>query len=87
MQQLREVGWSQAAELVKVVRKDGDDFDRATWLHEAKAMPKRTSKVKSRSISPENRLRLGRPSISSFTSVSYQLLRKPSKTAGTYARY
>ena len=33
-----------------MVRRDGDDFDRATWLHEAKAMPKRTSKVKSRSI-------------------------------------
>ena len=39
-QQLREVGWSKAAELVKVVRRDGDDLDCATWLHKAKEMPK-----------------------------------------------
>src|ERR1700736_2342495 len=39
-QQLREVGWSKAVELVKVARKDGDRFDCATWLHKAKAMPK-----------------------------------------------
>jgi len=39
-QQLREVGWSKAAQLVKVVRRDGDDFDCATWLHKAKEMPK-----------------------------------------------
>jgi hypothetical protein len=34
------VGWSKAAELVKVSRKDGEEFDCATWLHKAKAMPK-----------------------------------------------
>jgi hypothetical protein len=39
-QQLREVGWSKAAELVKVARKDGDKFDCATWLHKAKELPK-----------------------------------------------
>jgi hypothetical protein len=33
---LREVGWSKAAELVKVARKDGERFDCATWLHTAK---------------------------------------------------
>jgi hypothetical protein len=38
--QLREVGWSKAAELVKVARKDGENFDCATWLHKAKEMPK-----------------------------------------------
>jgi hypothetical protein len=38
--QLREVGWSKAVELVKVVRRDGEDFDCATWLHKAKEMPK-----------------------------------------------
>jgi hypothetical protein len=37
---LREVGWSKAAELVKVARKDGDSFDSATWLHKAKELPK-----------------------------------------------
>jgi hypothetical protein len=27
-------------ELVKVTRRDGDNFDCATWLHKAKGMPK-----------------------------------------------
>jgi hypothetical protein len=39
-QQLREVGWTKAMELVKVARKDGDRFDCATWLHKAKELPK-----------------------------------------------
>jgi hypothetical protein len=39
-QQLREVGWSKAVELVKVARKDGEDFDCATWLHKARELPK-----------------------------------------------
>jgi hypothetical protein len=38
--QLREVGWSKATELVKVARRDGGDFDCATWLHKAKELPK-----------------------------------------------
>src|SRR5271168_977601 len=38
--QLRVVGWSKATELVKVARRDGEDFDCATWLHKAKEMPK-----------------------------------------------
>ena len=38
--QLREIGWSKAAELVKVARKDRENFDCATWLHKAKDMPK-----------------------------------------------
>jgi hypothetical protein len=38
--QLREVGWSKAVELVKVARREGEDFDCATWLHIANAMPK-----------------------------------------------
>jgi hypothetical protein len=42
--QLREVGWSKAAELVKVVRRDGEDFDCATWLHKARELPKETFK-------------------------------------------
>jgi len=39
-QQLREVGWSKAIELVKVARREGEEFDSATWLHKAKEMPK-----------------------------------------------
>jgi hypothetical protein len=38
--QLREVGWSKATELVKVARRDGSEFDCATWLHKAKELPK-----------------------------------------------
>jgi hypothetical protein len=38
--QLREVGWSKAAEMAKVARKDGSEFDCATWLHRAKELPK-----------------------------------------------
>ena len=39
-QQLREVGWSKAIELVKVAKRDGEAFDCATWLHKAKELPK-----------------------------------------------
>jgi hypothetical protein len=38
--QLKHVGWSKAAELVKVARSDGKRFDCATWLHKAQEMPK-----------------------------------------------
>ena len=38
--QLREVGWSKAVELVKVARRDGENFDCATWLHKAKGNAK-----------------------------------------------
>jgi len=37
---LQQVGWSKATELVKVARRDEDQFDCATWLHKAKEMPK-----------------------------------------------
>jgi hypothetical protein len=38
--QLKLVGWSKAAELVKVARRDRDQFDCATWLHKATELPK-----------------------------------------------
>jgi hypothetical protein len=38
--QLREMGWTKARELVKVARKDGDDFICAPWVHKAKELPK-----------------------------------------------
>jgi hypothetical protein len=38
--QLKAVGWSKAVEMVKVARRDGDNFDCATWLHKAGALPK-----------------------------------------------
>ena len=39
-QDLQQVGWSKATELVKIARRDGEKFDCATWLHKAKEMPK-----------------------------------------------
>ncbi len=37
---LKAVGWSKATELVKVARRDRDQFDCATWLHKATELPK-----------------------------------------------
>jgi hypothetical protein len=37
---LRQVGWTKGLELAKVARAAGKDFDCATWLHKARAMPK-----------------------------------------------
>jgi hypothetical protein len=37
--ELKQVGWSKAAELAKVARRDGERFDCANWLHKAKEMP------------------------------------------------
>jgi len=37
---LREVGWSKAAEMAKVARREGQAFDCATWLHKAQDLPK-----------------------------------------------
>jgi hypothetical protein len=38
--ELKEVGWTKGLELAKVARRDRQDFDCATWLHKARAMPK-----------------------------------------------
>ena len=38
--ELKQVGWSKAAELVKVARSEGQRFDCATWLHKAHSLPK-----------------------------------------------
>src|SRR5205085_10663688 len=38
--ELKQVGWSKAAELTKVARSQGKEFDCATWLHKARSMPK-----------------------------------------------
>ena len=46
-QQLREVGWSKAIELVKVAKRDGEEFDCATWLHKARELPKEDSRARS----------------------------------------
>jgi hypothetical protein len=38
--QLKEVDWTKGLELAKVARRDGQDFDCATWLHKARELPK-----------------------------------------------
>jgi hypothetical protein len=38
--QLKAIGWSKAVEMVKVARREGENFDCATWLHKADALPK-----------------------------------------------
>ena len=38
--ELKQLGWSKAAELVKVARSDGKRFESATWLHKAQTLPK-----------------------------------------------
>jgi hypothetical protein len=37
---LEQIGWSKAIELVKVARRDGKQFDCATWLHTAEQCSK-----------------------------------------------
>ena len=37
---LKEVGWTKGMELAKLARAEGQDFDCATWVHKARAMPK-----------------------------------------------
>jgi hypothetical protein len=37
---LKQVGWTRGLELAKVARRDGQDFDCATWLHKARVLPK-----------------------------------------------
>jgi hypothetical protein len=38
--ELKQVGWTKGLELAKLARRDGQDFDCATWLHKAREMPK-----------------------------------------------
>jgi hypothetical protein len=37
--ELKEVGWTKGVELAKLARRDGQDFDCATWLHKARQLP------------------------------------------------
>jgi len=78
-QQLREVGWSKTVGLVKVARKDGEDFDCATWLHKAKELPKEGFKGEAEHHLTGKEGSRGELSTSSFTRVRYQLLSKPLK--------
>src|SRR6516162_1025507 len=37
--ELKQIGWAKAAELVKVARSDGHEFESAIWLHKARSLP------------------------------------------------
>jgi hypothetical protein len=37
--ELKQVGWSKAAELAKVARREREQFKSANWLHKARSMP------------------------------------------------
>ena len=41
---LNRVGWTKAAELVKVARRDQERFESASWMHRAETMPKQQFK-------------------------------------------
>jgi hypothetical protein len=38
--EVHDVGWAKATDLAKVARREGQQFDCATWLHKARQMPK-----------------------------------------------
>jgi hypothetical protein len=38
--ELNQIGWTKAAELVKVARSDGQQFESAAWLHKARELPR-----------------------------------------------
>jgi hypothetical protein len=42
--ELKRVGWTKATELAKVAKRDGQEFDCATWVHKAQQMPKQEFK-------------------------------------------
>jgi hypothetical protein len=37
---LKQVGWTKGVELAKLARRQGQQFESATWLHKARQMPK-----------------------------------------------
>ena len=38
--ELKQVGWTKGLELAKVARREGEEFDCATWMHKARSLPK-----------------------------------------------
>jgi hypothetical protein len=38
--ELKAIGWKKAAELVKVIRRNPEQFESAPWVHKAKSLPK-----------------------------------------------
>ena len=46
--ELEQVGWSKAAELAKVARREREQFKSADWLHKARSMPHQQFKEEDR---------------------------------------
>jgi hypothetical protein len=38
--ELKQVGWTKGLELAKLARRNGQEFDCATWLHKGRDLPK-----------------------------------------------
>jgi hypothetical protein len=78
-QQLREVGWSKATELVKVARKDGEAFDCATGCTKPRNCPKKGLRERSNAISRGKKRSRGRLFISSSIRANCLWSRRPLK--------
>ena len=71
----KQLGWSKAVELVKVARRDQQNFESATWLHKARSLPKEEFKAEvERELVLNRRNKIGRESMAKafgrFGSVS-----------------
>src|SRR5919204_1876526 len=53
--ELKQVGWTKAAELTKVARSEGKEFNCATWLHKAHSLPKEQFKREVDNVSHRQR--------------------------------
>jgi hypothetical protein len=66
--ELKEVGWTKGLELAKLARRrDGREFDCATWLHRAREMPKEQFRREVEKELTGRKPSPGRSSISSCT--------------------
>ena len=78
--ELKEVGWTKGLELAKLARRDGQEFDCATWLHKARVMPKDEFR---REVEKELRAQIGRAAEGGFPLRPLRQLR--AKHAGVHA--
>jgi len=70
---LKEVGWTKGLELAKVARAEGQHFDCATWLHEAREMPEVEKELAGRETEPHE-------------IILHQTLQEPNSSRGTSHR-
>jgi len=70
--ELREIGWTKARELVKVARRDGDEFTCAPWVHKAKELSREEFKREVERHLTGKETEPWRSSISNSTKANYQ---------------